>query len=135
MWDLCKWHSCFSLSEIIHGVPPPRSWSVRLAARGPALTQKAPVTYVTVGTSGMGPKLALDVLEVMPDHPSGHGILGGLILFGYMKVSGPGQRAWQTQGTVDGPMCDSWLLGQGQEGTCHPDQLPHHVQVGIHDVP
>lgn len=37
----------------------------------------------------MGPILVLlNVLEVVPQHPGDHGILGALILVSYMEVSG-----------------------------------------------
>ncbi|KYO33487.1 hypothetical protein Y1Q_0008680 [Alligator mississippiensis] len=59
---------------------------------------------LSVAAGGMGPEPVLSDLEVMSEHLRIHGILGGHILVGLMKVGGPVQDTWWTQGAVGGPM-------------------------------
>ncbi|KYO37835.1 hypothetical protein Y1Q_0010285 [Alligator mississippiensis] len=46
-------------------------------------------SFHLVDAGGVGQVHALDGLEVVPQHPSNHGLLGGLIITGHMKFDGP----------------------------------------------
>lgn len=54
--------------------------------------------------SDVGPKLALDSMEMVPEHPEVHITLGGLILVGHLEVADPVQDDWQALGAVGGLM-------------------------------
>lgn len=67
-------------------------------------------TLLPAGTaSGTGPEPVLDGLEVVPEHPGIHGILGGLILIIHIK-GGPVQDTWQLLGVIGGRVRDIQLL-------------------------
>ncbi|KYO21716.1 hypothetical protein Y1Q_0000436 [Alligator mississippiensis] len=63
-----------------------------------------PLPMVTAG--GMGLEPALNGLKVGPEHPSFHGILGGLVLIGHVEIDGPVQDVWRAQCGVADPKWD-----------------------------
>lgn len=65
-----------------------------------------------------GPELMLG-LEVVPEHPSVHGVLDGLVFISPVKVAGPLQDTWQVQGVLGAPhgVSNCWLWGMKTSAT------------------